>query len=67
MSDIAKGCDGQPIEKTLRQWVEALRTPTIAEHTIGEIALFNGGCITDDLETAAAEIERMRSHRGGQG
>ena len=57
----AKGCDGQPIESTLRVWAEALRTPSISEHSISDIALFNGACITDDLEVAAAEIDRLNA------
>lgn len=51
----------KPIETVLRQWVEALRTDTIAEHSISDIAIFNGGCVTDDIEAAANEIERLRS------
>lgn len=58
--DMATGCDGQPIEATLRQWVEALNSPMIAEMSVGDIALVNGGCVTDDLEVAVKEIEKLR-------
>lgn len=46
---------------TLRHWVEALRVPTIAETPIGDIALLNGGCISEDIKAAADEIERQRT------
>lgn len=64
--DMAVGCDGQPIEATLRQWIEALSSPTIAAHSVGDIALFNGGCITDDLKIASDEIEKLRELLNGR-
>lgn len=45
---------------TLRQWVIALRTPKIAETAVSDIALLNGGCVSDDIEDAVKEIERLR-------
>lgn len=44
---------------TLRQWVIALQTPAIAQETIEQIAIINGGCVTEDIERAIAEIERL--------
>lgn len=46
---------------TLRQWVEALQTRDIAELSVIDIALFNGGCVTEDIAAAADEIERLRT------
>lgn len=55
----AKGCDGQPIEATLRQWVESIIA--YPDTNWSTAALLNGGCITEDLEVAAKEIERLRA------
>ena len=58
VEDVARGSDGQPIEATLRQWVEALRANS--QETVERIALVNGGCVTEDIETAINEIARLR-------
>ena len=52
--------DETPIAETLKHWVEAIRTPTVANTTFADAALFNGGCITDDLETAVAKLTRLQ-------
>lgn len=57
--DMAVGCDGQPIEATLLQWIEGLIANK--DCSVSEIALFNGGCITDDLKVASDEINKLRS------
>lgn len=48
------------IETTLRHWVEALQEPLIAQTSIEQIALINGGCISEDIEKAADKIEQLR-------
>lgn len=53
--------DQPDLVTTLRHWVEALRPPsTITEMTVSEIALVNGVCVSEDIETAANEIEKLR-------
>jgi len=51
---------GEDILVTLRQWVEALRNETIAKTTVEDIALINGRCVSQDIEDAIQEIERLR-------
>lgn len=55
----AKGCDDQPIEATLRQWIEAIHA--LPHTSWSDAALWNGGCISDDLKTAADEIDGLRA------
>ena len=49
MSDIAE---------TLWHWLEAINANP--EQTFSDAALFNGGCLTEDIETGIAEIKRLR-------
>lgn len=46
---------------TLRHWVEALQDPTIAQSTVSDIALFNEGCVSEDIAKAADEIVKLRN------